>query len=363
MEALKQALKISKTQETFTKRIHKPKHYNSVKDNVLLVENFNFQLDLLFLPETKQGFKYCAVIVDLADDEFDIEPLKNKNPDDIIKAIEKIKKRKFVKLKNNAGQTVATDSGTEFKGAFGKYLFDHSIFHKIAQPNRHIQIANVERLNGILGGLFNGYMNNKEEETGKVYKEWTNAVPVIRDQLNAIRKKELPDNIYTYEYPTWNPEKIKSVKSKDDITMIEPKYKVGDLVYVALETPEDSLGKKLHGGFRNGDSRLTKEPHSVTKVLYFHGPPYYRYIINTFKGVSYQEDELRPAAETEEEYKVKEIIGKKKEKNLIFYLIWWKGYLKKDASWEPRKELMKDIPKMISDYEVGNQGSPTTPPI
>ena len=280
MDALKQALKITKTQEVFTKRIQKPKHYNAVKDNVLLVDNYNFQLDLLFLPTTKQGYKYCVVIVDLANDEFDIEAIKNKNPTDILKAVEKMKKRKYIKLKNNAGQTVSTDSGTEFKGAFGTYLFNHSIFHKVAQPNRHIQMANVERLNGILGGLFNGYMNNKEQETNKIYKEWTNAIPVIRDQLNTIRKKELPENIYTYEYPVWNAELVSKVKNKttkkmDDITtIIEPKYKVGDLVYVALETPENTFGTKLHGGFRNGDTRLTTEPHAINKVLYFHGPPY-----------------------------------------------------------------------------------------
>lgn len=349
MEALKQALNISKTQETFTKVLKKPKNYNSVKDNVLMKENFNFMADLLFLPTTKEGFKYLLVVVDLASDEFDIEPLKTKDSAEVVKAIETMKKRKYVQLKNNSGQSVRTDSGTEFKGTFAKYLYKHSILHKIAQPNRHIQLANVERLNGTLGTLFNGYMNSKEKETSKVYREWTDKINIIRDQLNEIRKKKLPDDIFEYVYPTWNAEE--ETKSKK-LKIIEPKFKVGDLVYVGLESPENALGKKVNGGFRNGDYRLTKEPHRILQLLYYHGPPYYRYIVNKFEGVSYQEDELRLAeGKTEETFKVKKIIGKKTIKGEIYYKIWWKGELRNQATFEPKSNLIMDIPLLIDLYE------------
>ena len=97
MEELKKLLNITKKQEEMT-TIKKPKHYNRVKDNVAPIENQNFMADLLFLPTTKQDFKYLFVIVDLATDEFDCEPLKNKEPVNVVKAIEKIKKRKYIQL-------------------------------------------------------------------------------------------------------------------------------------------------------------------------------------------------------------------------------------------------------------------------
>jgi hypothetical protein len=85
MNALKDQLGITGKQKTFTQTIQKPKHYNKVKDNTLLKENYNFMADLLFLPKTKQGFQYALVIVDLATDEFDIEPIADKDSSNIVK--------------------------------------------------------------------------------------------------------------------------------------------------------------------------------------------------------------------------------------------------------------------------------------
>ena len=48
-------------------------------------------------------------------------------------------------------------------------------------------MANIESLNIILGRLLNGYMNTKELETGKLYREWTNVIDIIRIDLNKIR--------------------------------------------------------------------------------------------------------------------------------------------------------------------------------
>jgi hypothetical protein len=43
--------------------------------------------DLLELPETKKGFKYLLVVVDLATDEFDIEPITNNKSLTVVDAI------------------------------------------------------------------------------------------------------------------------------------------------------------------------------------------------------------------------------------------------------------------------------------
>ena len=42
-------------------------------------------------------------------------------------------------------------------------------------------------LNATLARFLNGYMNKKEEETGKVYKEWTDILP--ESELNKIHIK------------------------------------------------------------------------------------------------------------------------------------------------------------------------------
>eukprot|EP00981_Chlorochromonas_danica_P010827 scaffold3440_cov166-Ochromonas_danica.AAC.1 len=97
-------------------------------------------------------------------------------------------KRKYIK---KPYASLKTDGGSEFKGVFHKWLQNNEIMHKVSLPFRHKQMANVESLNRQLGRLFNGYMNTKEEETGKRYREWTDIVDIVRKELNEHRHKKL----------------------------------------------------------------------------------------------------------------------------------------------------------------------------
>lgn len=322
--------------ETYTKPLKKVKKFNKVKDNIPLKQDYNFMADLLMLPTTKKGNRYILSVVDLATNEFDIEPLKNKEADTVLKAFKEMFKRPFIK---EPYASVRTDDGTEFKGDFAKYLYDKSILHRVAFPDRHKQLGNVEALNKQLGRLFNGYMNAKEEETGKTYKEWDEVVKLVRTELNKIRK--IPEqDIYTHIYKT--PEYVK------------PKFKVGDIVYKRLEAPNNALGNKQNTkNFREGDYRWDKVPRKIVQVLPYPPPVNVRYLLDNLPNVSYTEEELMVAPKTEkqEKFVVKEIIGKKKIKNKVHYLVWWKGYKKTESTWEPASELKKDVPDLIEEYE------------
>jgi hypothetical protein len=260
----------------------------------------------LFLPEAtvgKKTYKYCLVVVDLASDEFDIEPVGNKEPSTILEAFKAINKRKHIKIDKNSASLV-TDAGNEFRGVVSKWLYDESIFHKIAIPNRHSQLANINLLCRQLGKIFNLYMNSKEKATGKVYKNWTDIVVKAREALNTFRKKTLPKDITTFEAPIFN---IKAPTNK---------YKVGDIVSRKLDTPENALGQKMTGAFREGDIRWS-EAHKIEKVLYYSPPINYRYMLSGITNASFTEAQLRPSEAKQEEYKVRSIIDKQKVGNKI----------------------------------------------
>jgi hypothetical protein len=53
-------------------------------------------------------------------------------------------------------------------------------------------------------------------------------------------------------------------------------------------------------------------------------------------------------------YLVEKILDKKKENNRIYFLIKWKGFPSSYNSWEPRSELIKDIPILIKEFEKSN---------
>lgn len=336
MDNLLKSLNIN---EKFTKPIKKSKNYNRVKDVINLQEDYNFMADILHLPTTKDKYKYLLVVVDLATDEFDIEPLKNIESKNILEAFKNIIKRNHLK---KPYATIRTDNGKEFLGEFEKYLKENSIFHSVSLPYRHTQMASVESLNKTLGRLLNGYMNAIEEQTEKPYNEWIDAIPIIREGLNKIRRRPVPENIAKYKYPFSD--------NKND-----PKFKVGDVVYRQLDYPEDALGNKQPTEiFREGDYRYSRIPKKIVKVLYYTGDVPYRYMLEGIKNASYKASQLMRADEKEKEtkYKVKKLIGKKTMKKKIYYLVWWDGYLKKDATWEPEDELIKDgLKKEIDEWD------------
>jgi hypothetical protein len=198
-------------------------------------------------------------------------------------------------------------------------------------------MANVENLNRQLGRLFNGYMNAKEEESGEVYREWTDVLDTVRKQLNKFKHKDEEDS-FTHKYP------VPSYK--------KAKYEEGDIVYHISEVPLSALGKKQPTQkFREGDYRWSLVPRKIVKVLPYPGKVANRYILDTKPNVSYADYELKPAAEKEEEFTIKKIIGKKSVNGKTLYKVWWRGYPKAEATWEPKKELMKDSPKMVREYE------------
>ena len=69
--------------------------------------------DLLFLPQTDSGYRYLLVMVDLANDEFDIEEMRNKESATVLKAMKNIFRRGILK---KPYASIRTDAGSEFKG-------------------------------------------------------------------------------------------------------------------------------------------------------------------------------------------------------------------------------------------------------
>ena len=337
MEQLKKKLHID---EKFTRNTRPPKVFNHVKNNVPPVKGYNYMIDLLHLPTTKNNYKYLVVMVDLADNSFDIEPTTNKTADTVLKAFQSMIERKYVKLPK---ASVRSDYGSEFMGSFHKFLKEKNILHKIAMPSRHKQLANVENLNRTLGRLLVGYMNAQEIKTGKQYNDWDDIIDTIRKDLNTIRTiKLLPMKKYAEEslqnLPTYR---------------FEPRFKVGDVVHYRLDYPENALGKKQPTeNFREGDYRWSVPVRKIVKIIYMTDEPYYRYLLEGMDNVSYSAKELKRSYETESKWIVNQIIGKRTVNKEKQYKVWWRGYLKKDATWQTAKSLIEDgLQEYIDDFE------------
>ena len=310
MKALRQELNID---DPYTRLYRRPKpppsQQTHVKDNVLLVPNYNFQADVLHLPVDAFGYCKLLVIVDLANNTCEFEKMKDsESAAETLRAYERILARGIVQIPR---ASMTTDGGSGFKGVFHKFLYDHGVDHKVARVGRHNQLANVDNLCRQLGDIFHNIMNQKELQTGKQSKKWVYMIDPLREKLNKIRRIPTPKDITTYQYAFFDPSepKKKIIKMKgsglmEDIDayptdgikykLIKPKYKVGDMVNVLLQEPRSALDKKfMDKRFRMGDTRLTREKHRVLEVLAYAGRPAYRYIIEGFPCASYTEQELK----------------------------------------------------------------------
>jgi hypothetical protein len=330
-------MKTMKIDETFTRPITKKPKFDRVKNFIHPEEDYNYACDLLMLPTTTKGFKYLLTFIDLWSDEVEAEPLKNKQSSSILRAATNIFKRKIL---NKPKASIRTDEGTEFKGEFHKYLYDQSILHSVALPNRHKQNGAIENVNKLLGRIIMNYLLLKEEELEKEYTEWTDLFPKLIVELNKIRKRPNKDPYAPRIAP-----KMSMIQQQ--------KFNVGDIVYRKLDTPKDSFNnyQRTNPKFRMGDKRWDdKEPKKIKSIQYY--PNNVRYVLEGIDNVAYTQDELMLAKEKEAKFAVKKILDRRSRNKQIEYLIHFKKELKKNASWQPKQNLIEDgLEKELEEFD------------
>ena len=322
--------------ETFTNNVSY--RFPKLKDSIFPKHGYNVQCDLLMLPETPQKYRYLLTCIDLWSNYCDFEPMKLKTAESTLNALLEILKRKYI---HEIIASCRTDSGGEFKGAFQEWLKQHNIYHSTTLPDRHKQTGSVENLNRFIARILLTYLANMKRKTGKVYTDWIDILEKTRVAINDFKKHRADQNPNTYP--------MKEI----DID-VPPKFKVGDLVYHKIEIAKDEYGKAFHHSkFRSGDERYSDEARKIVKEVVYPSKNPYRYILNGIPDVAYAEAELILANDkTEETWYIRKIIGKRTVNKKVFYLVWWKKDLKKEATWEPKERLLKDdAGDYIKEYE------------
>ena len=312
MDLIRQSLGVSNETTKHSKLYRRPlkaDEQTHIKDNVPLVDGYNYMADILHLPTDKFGFNKLLVIVDIGSDAFDIEKMKGETATETLSAYKKMLKRGLVKIPH---ASMLTDGGSSFQSEFHKFLYENGVDHRTAIPGRHHQLSNADNLCRQLGDLFNAVMNQKENETGKQSKAWVSSIDTVREQLNDYKKKRLraklakqgspfPVDLEKFEYPIYDNLKIVDKKLK----LVPPKYKVGDMVHVLYDEPrkfnrnqQGENVKQNTKNFRMGDLRLSIKKYRVSQVLYYSGTPAYRYLLEGYptnwrQSASFTEDELK----------------------------------------------------------------------
>ena len=212
------------------------------------------QADLLFLPMDNK-YNYALVVVDIHSRKCDAEPITTKSTETVVKAFQKIYKRKILKLPTS----ITFDSGSEFKGETKAYFKNQDIKVRYAETNRHRQISMAEAKNKIIGSTLHKLMALVELKTKKESRKWVQYLP----ELVSVINKSLPEPINK----ALKDEPFSS-KTNEDILPI------GTRVRVKLDYPINLVNKKrLVGTFRSSDIRWTRDIKTITNIILKPGFP------------------------------------------------------------------------------------------
>jgi hypothetical protein len=223
--------------------------------------DFTHQIDTLYLPNARGGYKFLLVCVDNYTRHFDAEPMKERKAVDALRAIKKIYTRQKMPKR------IEVDAGKEFQAEFKEYFNDNGVDVRVAEVNRHRQEGLVEGRNGILGKAIFLLLDSKELKSGKTAKDW---------YKNGVEFRKLIDFIndeIKFE-PLKEPEQ-ENIRVDDSNRDIIP---VGTHVRVALDYPISlATNKRLGSKFRTTDIRWSKDIKRIEwDVLQPNQPPMYK---------------------------------------------------------------------------------------
>lgn len=307
------------------------------------------QADLLFMPND-EGNKYMLVVIDIGSRKVDAEPLKDKTSETVLSAFKNIYKRKTL----NIPKRMEVDDGSEFKGVVKKFFTEKKVFVRVAKPGRHRQQGLVERMNQTIAKALFKRMAAQELLTDETSREWVEDLPKLIKLLNSYAAKRKKQK-----------EPTAPVCKGDSCSLLLP----GTKVRAIMEQPRDPVTNKLlPGKFRSTDLRWDPKERVIRQIVIKPGfPPMYLLDGNVGKNkiepITYTKNQLQ-TIDANELYPTKEVIrGKPTQyiisklldrKNIngrIFFKVLWRGFPESDATWELRKDLLVDQPKMVKEYE------------
>ena len=321
--------------QLLTKDVKKEKELTSF-NNSNVNENQLHQTDILYLPKTSKGYKFCLVIVDVATKKVTIEPLKKINGDIIEKALEVVyNDRKHL----DKPMILQMDSGPEFKNKkVKKWLDENKIGSRYSEKSRHSQQAVVEAMNRTIGTTILKVLNNDRLNGKKKDKDWNEFINVIEDVLNDNTSKVI----------------YKSRTGREKILVKKKNLKNGEDVL-----PENTKVRiKLDGDkFRGGDVRWSIDVYKITRILLLPNRPVQYIVVPDGKGKEKNNAFLRSqlkvfksASQLKKEVVVKRLIARRKKEGsrMIEYLLQYSDGKKAVVL---RKDLMKSIPSMVKAFE------------
>jgi len=304
------------------------------------------QVDLIDMSkEADKGHTFILSAIDTFSKYVWLRALRRKTNAEVLSAI-----RSIVKSASKFGtvKSIQTDNGSEFKGSVSKWLKDNNIKHIFTSVEAS-SYANgtIERMNRTIRdvilkirlrnkNIVNWYDNLEQVEyaINNTISTATSATPL------SVLEDETYENIHT---------KLKQTRSRNSHFDDKPVLKAGDKVRVINYLDKNA---KASSTIRYSTDVYTIK--QVFKPSKDSGRPH-QYTLNELKG-KFTINMLQPIDKVNEKLPKEEFYSVSRiekpafnDKGEFGYLVRYTGY--RDLYWQPRKELMEDLPKDVKQID------------
>jgi hypothetical protein len=304
--------------ENIADELHKParepKNYRKVEVDS---KNDIWSMDLVdmsLFEKQNEGYKYMLTCIDLFSRYAWVIPMKNKTGKETATAIEQI-----IKKAKTQPNKIWVDEGTEFYNKDVKKTLGRST--SLYSTHGKAKAAIIERFNRTFKSMmYKRFTTNNN-------RKWLGLIDTLLEKYNNKKHKSLfgktPYQVYKNQYS-------KLIEENDEIiNKKKPKYKIGDRVRISYK--KGVFDKQYLPGWSAEIFTIVKIKETVP----------YTYKIKDeeneiIKG-SFYEEELQKTKQKEDVYLVEEILGKKKIKGKLYYLVKWLGY--KKPTYEPAENI------------------------
>lgn len=251
--------------------------------------------------------------------------------------------------------SIRTDNGSEFiNSGFQAYLKAKDIKHILSSANRPETNGQVERLNGIVKRGLSMY----RMQTGS--RDWVGFLPQFVDNYNHVWQRTI--QMTPAEALQINDADIAEIRNRIRAE-ITPKnagldnrvFRVGDTVRLKL------INEGFSKGVSQGGTNWSRETYTVSHVTEPTESTERSYRVSTVGGeklteILYGNDLLLVKAiendvQAPMTYTVQRLIRPALRNGEQGYIVKWKGYSYGEATFEPRTNLLEDVPKIVRRFE------------
>ena len=309
--------------------LHKPVNKKFIRRKVI-TEGIDdvFSIDIVDMKEWEKyndGFKYMLNIVDCFSRFAWAIPLKNKNADDVLKAL-----KDLFQDTNRIPRKIWVDKGGEF---YNKKIDTYLKKNNISRYSTYSESKSVivERFNRTLK------TNMWRRFTAENTRKWIDMLPELVDTYNnsthrAINMSPTEEaSIKKNESQLWNKLYSKYLHEQEFGSYhTKPKFKLGDYVRIS----------RVKGAFEKGYyANWSQELFKITTINHTTPITYNLTDLNNepIEG-SFYENELQKSNVDKDVGLIEQILQKKKINSTNMVLVKWLGYDKKFNSWIPAKD-------------------------